>query len=127
MATELGPLGIRVNSISPGVHRTDRLVNNMLALAKETLRERTIFGLTERFHDSVTLINAQLIHYFPRTLAGVRLGSPPFTTKNNRWAISERAHAIVKNLSAADVALYSYARARFAMMWKRALIKGVGR
>lgn len=52
-----------------------QLLPRLLSLAKDNLRERTIFGLTERFHDSVTLINAQLIHYFPRTLGGVRLGA----------------------------------------------------
>jgi hypothetical protein len=32
-------------------------------------------------------------------------GAPPFSTKNSKWFISDRAKEIVHNLSAADVAL----------------------
>jgi hypothetical protein len=105
----------------------------MAALAKETLRERAIFGLTERFGDSVALINKQLAALLRGgPLAGLRLGEPQFgklrerarANANASYPISPPARALVARLSAADVELYAFARQRFDSLLASAAASG---
>ena len=110
----------------------------MLAIAKEALRQHTLFGLTERYDESIDLLNRRIAAVFPidHPLARLRLPSPAevplegalarthgarhhgpnaSTTDNTTgaYAISAAAREIIATRSAQDVALYAYATRLF--------------
>ena len=102
----------------------------MLAMAKEALAQRVLFGLTERYAESVHVLNRRLAAVFPRAhpLSTLRLPTPaqaPLTgnkllthgaghsSARPAHAISAGAREIIARRSALDVALYAYATRLF--------------
>ena len=109
----------------------------MLAIAKEALRQHTLFGLTERYDESIDVLNRRIAAVFPMThpLARIRLPTPAevplvgalarthgarrhvsnasSTNISTGYAISAAAREIIATRSAQDVALYAYATRLF--------------
>ena len=102
----------------------------MLAMAKEALAQRVLFGLTERYAESIHVLNRRLAAVFPRAhpLSTLRLPTPaqaPLTgnkllthgaghsSARPAHAISAGAREIIARRSALDVALYAYATRLF--------------
>ena len=115
----------------------------MLAIAKEALRQHTLFGLTERYDESIDLLNRRIAAVFPMThpLARIRLPTPAevplvgalarthgarrhvsnasSTNISTSYAISAAAREIIATRSAQDVALYAYATRLFERLLDR--------
>jgi hypothetical protein len=88
----------------------------MLELAIETLRKRTLFGLTERYDESIQLINVQLGTLFRNghPLGTLSLQRPDSTNASlSTYPISAAAQALISARSAEDIALYKYATTLF--------------
>jgi hypothetical protein len=89
---------------------------HLLELAMETLRKRTLFGLTERYDESIQLINVQLGTLFRNghPLGTMSLQRPDSTNASlSTYPISAAAQALISARSAEDIALYKYATTLF--------------
>ena len=90
----------------------------LVASARRTLRRRALFGLFERYNESVALINARLRDEFAgHPLGSLQLPPPSKSPLPRRLNLSAEALSLVRRHSAADVALYEQAKE----MWEREL------
>ena len=130
MARQLAPLGCAAHQWSgsaayPGQER------RLLELATTQLERRTFFGLTERYAESVQLLNARLAAAalaFP-PLGMLRLPAPNLTNAGkggqgramlDAYNLSRAAWELVRNRSAVDLWLYERATRLFERQAKAA-------
>lgn len=117
MTRQLAPMGCAYSWAASPAFPTQQ--HRMLALARDTLSRRTLFGLTERYETSVRLINARLERDFAgHPLASVRLPLPLNTNTDRRapmwYNISAAAMALIQRHNAQDLQLYAHAEQLFA-------------
>jgi hypothetical protein len=116
MTRQLAPMGCAYSWAGspayPGQH------HRMLALALEQLRSRTLFGLTERYRDSVRLMNARLARDFAgHPLGSLRLPVPP-RRPVRLYNLSAAALKAIQRHNAEDFQLYAHAERLFERLMR---------